>query len=147
MFSFNLKLERLIMIRNAFVSLLSFVALDGIWLGLISPGFYRTYIGHLMRDTPDFTAAVAFYMLFLAGLNLFVIIPHRHAPLKKGAAYGAAFGCVTYATFDLTSVAVFKDFPYLVAGVDLLWGSFLCLSISVITLTVDRWLEKDSSSI
>ncbi len=61
------------------------------------------------------------------------------------AAYGAAFGCVTYATFDLTSVAVFKDFPYLVAGVDLLWGSFLCLSISVVTLKLDRIFDRSSS--
>ena len=133
------------MLRNAFISLLSFIAIDSIWLGLISPQFYRTHIGHLMRDQPDFGAALAFYVLFLIGLNLFVIIPHRDAALKTVATYGAAFGCVTYATFDLTSVAVFKDFPYLVAGVDLLWGSFLCLSISVITLKVDRFLKQRSS--
>ena len=133
------------MLRNAFISLLSFIAIDSIWLGFISPQFYRTHIGHLMRDQPDFIAALAFYILFLIGLNLFVIIPHRHAPLKTVAGYGAAFGCVTYATFDLTSAAVFKDFPYLVAGVDLLWGSFLCLSISVVTLKVDRFLTQKST--
>jgi uncharacterized membrane protein len=133
------------MIRNAFVSLLSFIAIDSLWLGVISPGFYRAHIGHLMRDSPDLIAALAFYLLFLVGLNLFVIIPQREAPLKRVAAYGAAFGCVTYATFDLTSVAVFKDFPYLVAGVDLLWGSFLCLSISVITLKLDRIFDRSSS--
>ena len=92
----------------------------------------------------DLMAGGAFYLLFLFGLNLFVIVPHQHDSLKKVAGYGAAFGCVTYATFDLTSVALLRDFPYVVAGVDLLWGSFLCLSISVITLQIDRWLSNES---
>ena len=59
--------------------------------------------------------------------------------MRVVAGYGAAFGCVTYATFDLTSVAVFKDFPYLIAGIDLVWGSVLSMSVAVITTRLDPY--------
>lgn len=121
------------MIKQYLTSLLAFVLIDGAWLGLVAPKFYQEYIGHLMKPEADLKAAALFYLLFLVGLNLFVISPHREAGLWTVAAYGAAFGMITYATFDLTSVAVFRDFPYLVAWVDMAWGALLCASISVIT--------------
>ena len=115
-------------------SLLFFTIIDGFWLVFVAPKFYRTHIGHLMRPEADLAAAVLFYLLFLVGLNVFVITPKSDKGFSKLAGYGALFGLVTYATFDLTSVAVFKDFSYLVAGVDMLWGACLCASISVLTV-------------
>lgn len=122
------------MIRQYFSSLLFFILIDGFWLTFVAPKFYRTHIGHLMKPQADLLAASLFYLLFLVGLNAFVISPQRDESLSKLAAHGALFGLVTYATFDLTSVAVFKDFSYLVAGVDMLWGAFLCSAISVLTV-------------
>ena len=126
------------MIREYLTALAAFCALDGLWLGVVAPSFYRAHIGHLMRDEPDLLAAVAFYLLFLWGLQRFVIRPTRAAPLRATAREAFAFGVVTYATFDLTSVAVLKDFPYTVAAVDMLWGGVLSMGVSVIT----RWATE-----
>ncbi len=124
------------MIREYLTALVAFCALDGLWLGVISPSFYRAEIGHLMREQPDFGAAVAFYLLFLWGLQRFVLRPTRAAPLSATAREAFAFGVVTYATFDLTCVAVLKGFPYRVALVDMLWGGLLSLGVSVVTRLV-----------
>ncbi len=121
------------MVREYLTALAAFCALDGLWLGVVAPSFYRTHIGHLMSDEPDFVAAVAFYLLFLWGLQRFVIRPTRGAPLSATAREAFAFGVVTYATFDLTCVAVLKAFPYTVAAVDMLWGGALSLGVSVLT--------------
>jgi uncharacterized membrane protein len=126
------------MIKQYLTSIAAFVVLDGIWLGIITPKFYRTHIGHLMSPQADFKAAIFFYVLFLIGLNVFVITPQRDKSILNVAKYGALFGLVTYATFDLTSVAVFREFPYLVAGVDMIWGATLCAAISVITVWMTR---------
>ena len=122
------------MVKQYLSSLLFFIIIDGFWLVFVAPNFYRTHIGHLMNPQADLLAASLFYLLFLVGLNVFVISPKRNEPLHIVAAYGALFGLITYATFDLTSVAVFKGFSYLVAGIDMLWGAFLCAAISVLTL-------------
>jgi len=122
------------------ISIVVFVVLDVFWIGTIASSFYKEHIGHLMREPFGVVPAVLFYLIFLAGLNLFVLAPHWQASYRKIALYGAAFGFVTYATFDLTSQAVFKDFPTIVVVVDLIWGSFLSMGISVGTTFVYRRL-------
>lgn len=126
------------MVKQYLISLVIFTVIDGLWLGLFAPKFYQAHIGHLMKPQADLIAASLFYLLYLVGLNIFVISPHRKESLSKLALYGALFGFITYATFDLTSVAVFKGFPYKVAIVDMFWGAFLCSSISVLTV----WFTK-----
>ena len=126
------------MIIRYIISFAVFVLVDAVWLVFVAPNFYRTHIGHLMREQADLRPAVVFYLVFLAGLNLFVLEPQNEKPYRSVALHGAAFGCVTYATFDLTSQAVFTDFPAIVSVVDILWGSFLAMSISVIT----TWLYR-----
>ena len=46
--------------------------------------------------------------------------------------YGALFGFMTYATYDLTNLAITKNWPLLVTFVDLAWGTVLAASVSVI---------------
>jgi uncharacterized membrane protein len=105
-----------------------------LWLVLVARKFYSDHIGFLMKPDIGWTAAILFYLLFIAALVIFVISPAVeknswiHALL-----YGAFFGLVTYATYDLTNLATLKDWPVLVTVVDLIWGSVLAASISVVT--------------
>lgn len=120
-------------LKSYLYSLLAFMMIDSIWLGLIAPQFYRTHIGHLMSESPNLLAAALFYLIFLAGLQFFVLAPLRTESLKRQGLHGLIFGVITYATFDLTSVAVFKDFPYVVAVIDMIWGGVLSMSICLVT--------------
>jgi uncharacterized membrane protein len=47
--------------------------------------------------------------------------------------YGALFGLVAYATYDLTNLATMKNWPVLITIVDLAWGMTLAASVSIIT--------------
>ena len=126
-------LSELISLRSYLTSLVAFVLLDSVWLGLVAPSFYRAQIGHLMSDQPDFKAATLFYLIFLLGLQIFILGPYREAPLKSIALPAFAFGVITYATFDLTSVAVLKGFPYRAAVVDMMWGGLLSMGVCLAT--------------
>ena len=125
-------------LRAYLTSLVAFLALDSLWLGFVAPSFYRAHIGHLMSDSPDLVGAALFYLIFLFGLHLFVITPQREASQGQRARYAFAFGVVTYATFDLTSVAVFKGFPYLVAVIDMMWGGLLSMGVALATAKLER---------
>jgi uncharacterized membrane protein len=50
--------------------------------------------------------------------------------------FGALFGLVCYATYDLTNLAVAKDWPLLVTIVDLAWGAVLAASVSTIAYVI-----------
>ncbi len=121
------------------ITLLSFLGLDSVWLGVIAPKLYRHYIGHLMATRPNFVAAAAFYLIFIFGLVVFVIVPALNKEsLGHAALYGALFGLVTYATFDLTSQAVFKNWPTAITLIDMAWGTLLSAGVASVAYLIAR---------
>ena len=116
------------------IALPVFFVIDMFWLGVVAKGFYRDQIGALMKPEINWIAAIVFYLIFILGLVIFVIGP----AVEKGSwthalIYGALFGFVCYATYDLTNLAVAKDWPLLVTIVDLIWGAVLAASVSTIS--------------
>ena len=109
-------------------------AIDMAWLILVAKKFYQQQIGFLMKPDINWFAAIIFYLLFIAGLVIFVISPavEKHSWVHA-IIFGALFGLITYATYDLTNLATIKDWPLLVTVVDLIWGTVLAASISCIT--------------
>lgn len=129
-------------IKLFLIALPVFVVIDLIWLALVARNFYGKHLGFLMRPDINWYAAGIFYLLFISGLIVFVISPaiDRHS-WTHALFYGALFGLITYATYDLTNLATLKDWPVIVTVVDLIWGTVLAGSISVITYFVsDRIL-------
>ena len=116
------------------IALPVFFAIDIVWIGVVAKDFYLGQIGALMKSNVNWVAAIIFYLIFIAGLVVFVIMP----AVEKGSwthavIFGALFGLVCYATYDLTNLALAKDWPLLVTVVDLAWGAGLAASVSVIT--------------
>jgi len=108
-----------------------FLGLDSLWLEVIAIKTYRRFIGHLMADKPNFVTAIIFYLMFVIGLLIFVLIPAiNKQSLGFAAGYGALFGLFTYATFDLTSQSVFKKWPVAITLIDITWGVVLSLVVS-----------------
>ncbi len=116
------------------VAAVVFLVLDLLWLSLVAQGLYEHFLGDLLADSPNAAAAFVFYAIFVAGLVYFVISP---AVVEKSAraalVRGAAFGLVTYATWDLTSLAVIEGFPVGIVPIDLAWGTVLAATVSVTT--------------
>lgn len=108
-----------------------FFAIDMVWLGLVAKNFYQQQIGFLMKTDINWLAAIIFYLLFIVGLVIFVIQPALDKnSLQHALIYGALFGLITYATYDLTNLATLKDWPILVTVVDMIWGSALASMVS-----------------
>lgn len=117
-------------------TLIPFLILDALWLGLVAPAFYKSQIGHLMAANPNLPAAAIFYLLYVAGMVVFVT--GREGTLRQTAARGAFFGLLCYATYDLTNLATLQGWPVLVTVVDLVWGTF----VSSITSLAAVWLDR-----
>lgn len=121
-------------IKLFFIALPVFFVIDMIWLVFVAKKFYQQQIGFLMKPDINWIAAIIFYLLFIGGLVIFVISPAvKIQSWVHALIYGALFGLITYATYDLTNLATIKDWPLLVTVVDLIWGTVLAASISLIT--------------
>lgn len=116
------------------IALPVFFVIDMIWLGVIAKNFYSSQIGFLLKSEVNWTAAIIFYLIFIAGLVVFVISPAvEKSSWTHALLFGALFGFVCYATYDLTNLAVAKDWPLLVTIVDLAWGAVLAATVSTVT--------------
>lgn len=116
------------------VAVATFFAIDLIWLGIVARPFYQKHLGHLMRDNVNWAAAITFYLVFVSGIVVLVVWPAiQRQSLGHTLVLGALFGLVTYAAYDLTNLATLEGFPLKVALVDLVWGTVLCATVSVIT--------------
>jgi len=105
-----------------------FLLLDLIWLLFISKKLYQNFIGDLLGEV-KILPAIIFYIVYIIGLTVFVILPSFDNPnMMKLLLSGAFFGFVWYATYDLTNLATLKNWPVLMTVIDLVWGSFVTMA-------------------
>lgn len=116
---------------------------DAFWLTVVASKFYKSQIGQLLLEKPNMTAAVIFYIIYVIGIVAFVLSP----ALEKGSwqyalGYGALFGFVAYATYDLTNLSTLKGFTTKVVVVDMIWGVCLTAAVSVISYgIIKQWFS------
>ncbi|KWV92860.1 DUF2177 family protein [Erythrobacter sp. YT30] len=102
-----------------------FGALDAMWLSWAGPNLYRPVIGEIMADDFNMAAAGVFYVLYLIGMMWFGVKPGLESgDWTKALLNGALLGALCYATFDLTSQAVFKVWATKISIMDICWGAF-----------------------
>jgi uncharacterized membrane protein len=91
------------------VSFIVFLAMDMLWLGFVAKSFYSNQLGFLMKTEINWMAAGFFYLLFNIGLVLFVVAPaYEKNSWIHALLFGALFGLITYATYDLSNLATLK---------------------------------------
>ncbi|MBP7018208.1 DUF2177 family protein [Candidatus Saccharibacteria bacterium] len=123
-----------IFIKSLLTSMVFFTAIDLGWIKYVVQPTYKKYLSDYVADKPGIGAALGFYLFFLSGLVYFVIQP----AVEKGSVTaaiipGAIYGLVTYATYDLTAMAVLKNWPLIVTVTDMLWGMFLAMLVAVLS--------------
>ena len=107
-------------------TLIVFLAVDSLWLGLVARGFYASQLGGLMRDNIAFWAAGGFYLAYVAGIVLLAVMPAlAEGSWVRAAVNGTVLGLVAYGTYDMTNLATLKGWPVTVSIVDMGWGAIL----------------------
>lgn len=105
--------------------LVTMVVIDMIWLRVIAVQWYADGMGPLLTDSPNLVAAAAFYLLFPLGLVIFAVLPGESSSVLKVAMMGALFGFFAYSTYDLTALAVIKNWPVGLTLLDMAWGTLV----------------------
>ena len=110
-----------------------FAGLDAAWLMGVGASFNRAQFGHLMRPDTVWSAAVLFYFIYGAAVLALCVQPVLAGARPRDAAWrGALLGLASYGAFDLTSLALFKDFPVRGALVDMAWGTTMTGVVSAL---------------
>jgi uncharacterized membrane protein len=126
--------------RSAFLYLsaaIVFFPLDMAWLTYLARDFYKSRLGDFLLEQPRWWAAIGFYLIYLVGIVVFAMLPAAaQGSWRTALLYGALFGFVAYATYDLTNLATARGFSTAVALVDIVWGTVL----TAVTAALGYWL-------
>ena len=105
---------------------LTMVVIDMIWLRVIAVSWYQQGMSEHLADAPNLLAAALFYLMFPVGLMVFAILSaEAGSSVLKVAGMGALFGFFAYATYDLTNLAVLKNWPVGLSVLDIAWGALV----------------------
>lgn len=119
-------------------TMLVIVPIDLLFLGVVAKGFFTSQVGHLLGEI-KLAPAILFYLLYVAGTVIFVS-GGPGATWQSTLLYGALFGLFCYATFELTSMSMLRDWSWAVVAVDIAWGSLVTAVSSTAGLLVANWL-------
>jgi len=128
-----------------FITMLSFFLIDMLWLGIIAQSFYKKHLGYIMAQNPNWIAAIIFYVIFIIGIIVFVLLPGlKKDSLKSTLVHACFFGVLTYATYDLTNLATLEDWPVIVTIVDIIWGGVLTTLVCLSSFIIGRKFKRNA---
>ncbi|MBM3723993.1 MAG: DUF2177 family protein [Acidobacteria bacterium] len=123
------------------------LALDYLWLGIVASGLYKRELGSFLRMSgnglqPILWAALIVYLAIPLGIVLFVL-PRVSAanPIPSALVWGAAYGLVVYAIYEMTNYSLVRDWPLRLALIDICWGAVLNALGSAAAAWLDRWIK------
>jgi uncharacterized membrane protein len=125
----------------AAIGAVTYMVLDGVWLGLLMKNFYRTQLAPIVRladggIAPNWPAALVVYVLLGTGIALFVIPRAPTVPLA--AAYGAVFGLVVYGVYDFTNYSTLRQWPFVLTLADVAWGAVASAACAAVVRSAAR---------
>lgn len=114
-----------------FLTLLVFLGIDFIWLGLVAKKFYDLAFVSFQR-TIKLGPAFFSYLLIVFGI-IFFVLPKAGNDQLKAFIYGSIYGLIVYGVYDLVNLATLKNWLWQMTIIDMLWGGFVCGLLSLIS--------------
>ena len=119
-------------------TLVVIIPIDLLFLGTIAHGFFTSQVGDMLGEI-RLAPAILFYLLYVVGILIFVSGPPG-ATWQSTLLYGALFGFFCYATFELTSLSLLKQWTWPVVLVDVSWGTLVTAVSSTLGRIIANWI-------
>lgn len=114
----------------------SIILLDSLWLGFLIKKFIIREFKGLIEVKKDgnikinLFAGVLTWIAIAIGCYIFVL--RNSESFFETAFFGALFGFILYVVYDLTNLTFLKNYSKKFVFLDIAWGTFLCMMISLV---------------
>lgn len=119
--------------------LITYLILDGIWLGIIAKDTYTNAMQGLMRESYPVWPWVTFYLVYCVAIVVLVVEPNKAASLTRVIFSGALLGAAAYGAYNLTNYAIIEGWPLSITLKDWAWGTF----VTSVSCTIG-WLARNN---
>jgi uncharacterized membrane protein len=121
------------------VALISFGAVDAIWLSMMGPRLYRPTLGDILLTELRVGPAVAFYMIYPLGVLVLAVLPAlKSGSLTAVVGSGIVLGTVCYATYDLTNFATLRNWTLQLTLLDIAYGAIVTGLVAAVSFWAAR---------
>ena len=111
-------------------ALVPFIVLDLVWIKLVMRPVFSRALGDLLLEDPRIVPALAFFVVYQAGILYLAVLPAVDAGAWHVAAlHGGLLGLIAYGTYETTNLATLKHWTLRMLVLDIGWG----VASSVIT--------------
>jgi uncharacterized membrane protein len=111
----------LLILATYISTLLIMLAIDAAWLGMVALPMFKAVLGDMLTFRP--VPGILFYLLYAAGILLFVTPAGRTSGYAAIIRQGMLFGLMTYGTYELTNYATLKPWTLHLVLSDMAWGA------------------------
>jgi uncharacterized membrane protein len=110
----------------------SMLALDGLYLSNIGGPLFAKMVKGIQKEemTLNMYGVVGSYILLVLVLYKFIILE------RKSPTDAFILGLCVYGVFDFTNIAIFKNYKWIPAMLDTLWGGVLFYLVTLVTYKV-----------
>ena len=110
----------------------SMLALDGLYLSNIGGPLFAKMVKGIQKEemTLNIYGVVGSYILLVLVLYKFIILE------RKSPTDAFILGLCVYGVFDFTNIAIFKNYKWMPAMLDTLWGGILFYLVTFITYKI-----------
>jgi uncharacterized membrane protein len=123
-----------------------YVLIDGTMIFLYTGKAFGDMIKTIQKGEPMKTRMLPGILCFFVlafGYTYFVLPKIRdEAIVLDSLKYGAVFGLVVYAVYDLTNLSTFSKYATSTAIIDMIWGGILGFIVSVLGAFTRRRFQK-----
>ena len=114
------------------IAAFSILALDSVYLSTIGGPLFSTMVRNIQKEYMkiDIYGVLGSYILIIMVLYKFIIMDRR----SPNDAFILGF-CV-YGIYEFTNIAIFKNYKWIAAIVDTLWGGILFYTATYITYKI-----------
>lgn len=114
-------------------TLVLFAAVDISWLMTMGARLYKQTLGDILLPDVNIAPAIAFYLIYPAGLVYFAVIPAlRSASSSDALMNGALFGLFAYATYELTNYATLRNWTLQITLLDIAYGAIASGAVAAV---------------
>lgn len=123
------------------VTAVVFLGLDAVYLSTAGAPMYRQALGDQLASPMRIVPGIIFYVIFIAGLQFFAVMPaFEDGQWTTALIRGAALGFIAYATYEFTNYATLARWTGKLVLVDMVWGTVLSgVASSVAYALATRW--------
>ncbi len=114
------------------------LALDSVYLSNIGGPLFAKMVKGIQKDDMKINmfGAIGSYLLLILVLYKFIIVE------RKSPSDAFLLGFCIYGIFDLTNIAIFKNYKLLPALLDTIWGGILFYIVTKFTYGTLYYLKK-----